>query len=424
MANKISVDFDDEVPAGKEILIPEAPKGGADKIVEENAGSEAAREKLVCTDLLDADSQEKARKKAREWFPVMLADTNQLMAFGEASVARLNALVDQMRENEKPVNIPELATLMRKASYAMSGLKNEYDISDPRISKKIDDEVKGKLKLFRRGGSFITRMKIDLQDVDQQIDSTEAELVTQSQMLLENIHIQDQLYIENERQILSLIRDISVMEQVLELAKAELKSLMANGPVTSQRSSMDRSQALNTFIQLLETKIADYKNHMFVGSTNSQQIIHARTLAVGLAMRLNNQMKLTVPTMKSTMFRWIKAIETRQAAELSDIVAETANDWMTTLADASEASVAELSKTANSPTITAETITHVAESAVNEADSMLKAYLEGQQKRSAIEDAMVKGRRKLEGAEGQMNSAVVDSQVHAASKRLSSTESQ
>jgi uncharacterized protein YaaN involved in tellurite resistance len=264
-------------------------------------------------------------------------------------------------------------------------------------------------------------MKLDLKTVDEQIDSTEAELVDQSQKLLENIHIQDQLYVENERQILSLIRDIAVMEQVLELAKAELKALMANGPVTSQRTSVDRSQALNTFIPLLESKIADYKNHMFVGSTNSQQIIHARTLAVGLAMRLNNQMKLTVPTMKSTMFRWMKAIESRQAAELSDIVAETANEWMTTLADASEQSVAELSKTANSPTITAETIAHVANSAVNEADSMLKAYLEGQEKRSAIDDAMVKGQRKLESAEGLMNNAVVDTQVHDARKRLSSS---
>mgnify|MGYP000606069144 CR=1 FL=1 len=418
---KLSIDFDDDVKPTAEIIIPAAPEGVADKIVEANAGDTAAREQLVCTELLDEKTKEKAQKKAQEIYEGLIADTNGLILFGEESVERLNNLVESMRKSETPVDIPVIAELMRKTSYAMSGLKDEYDISDPKISKRIDDEIAGKIRLFNRGTSFIKKMRVDLQTVEQQIDVVEAGLVEKIQMLLTNIRIYDQLYIENERQIMGLIRDISVMEQVLLLARKELHEINSS-PTKNLRESEKRAAQLNQFIQLLQNKIADYKNHMFVGSTNSQQIMHARSLAVGLAMRLNNQMKLTVPTMKSTMFRWMKAIETRQAAELSDNIAESANEWMVTLAGASEQNIADLAHTANAPTLTAETIARVAQSAVNEADSMLKAYLESQDQRSRLDDAMVKGQRNMRSTEEKMNNAVIDAQVDQASRRLSGSE--
>src|SRR4051812_4482043 len=94
--------------AGATVQVPPAPTSPADPFLSQYAQSQQTRQQLICKDLLDPQSLEKAQQYARQLYPQMLANTQIMMTFGSDSVAGMNTLITRLLKEVEPVNIPQL----------------------------------------------------------------------------------------------------------------------------------------------------------------------------------------------------------------------------------------------------------------------------------------------------------------------------
>lgn len=61
---------------------------------------------LSCLAILTPEQAAQARAVARQQFPVLLADTDQLAVFGDAALAAVNTQVNRVFKEVGPVQIP------------------------------------------------------------------------------------------------------------------------------------------------------------------------------------------------------------------------------------------------------------------------------------------------------------------------------
>ena len=305
----------------------------------------------------------------------------------------------------------------------MLGLKDEYDLSQPDVREALEQEIDGGriqrwINMLRRGVTTLENLRLDLKSVELQVDALDAQMLGEQTKLLSNISLQHELYKATEDEILELVRVIALMELVRELAQEEASQIMVNADDIAQRNLIEKRRAITDFINLLSTKITEYQNRMFIAWTSSREIMNDRTLYVGLAMKLQHQMKLTVPAMKMAMLRWEKEIEALQATEVGDVADELANEWFKAAAHASVETVRQIAKAAYTPTIKEETIDEVSQAVSREADALLQEFQKSGVKRDGIEQALARAQKLMQSKDEEINEYVIKEMVDQARNRL------
>src|SRR5262245_61384752 len=107
-ANQLQIDFGSIVggPA-------QPPTGTADAALAQAVSSGEPRT-LVCKDLLSSAQREQAATLAKQLFPAMLNNTEQLATFGTPAIEQVNAQVNRIFREVGPVDIPELTQIMHE----------------------------------------------------------------------------------------------------------------------------------------------------------------------------------------------------------------------------------------------------------------------------------------------------------------------
>src|SRR4051794_14801334 len=119
-SNELAIDFGSIVGTSQ----PDA--GAADKALAQVASTGPART-LVCRELLSPGQQEQALEVARQLYPAMLANTEQLATFGSNAIEQVNAQVTRIFREVGPVDIPELTTIMHEVNDRMREFRRKYD---------------------------------------------------------------------------------------------------------------------------------------------------------------------------------------------------------------------------------------------------------------------------------------------------------
>ena len=407
--------------------IPPAPVSRTDAILSEEVEKPDDRRRFLAYKLLDEDSETEARRVAVALYQRMFNDSVFLMEFGQDAVDRMNELVDRKQDEEQSVDIPYLYQLMRSASEVMLGLKTTYDLSNEDVKEQVEKAVRGERSfldtLRRKGQITLQTLRLDLQTVEQQVDAIDAKMLAEQAKLLHNISLQHELYNTTEDEILELVRDIALMEIVRELAQAEADAIKADPSDMSQRNEIERRRRIVDFLVILDSKITEYTNRMFLAWTSSREIMNDRTLYVGLATKLQHQMKLTVPSMKLAMLRWAKRIEAMQTTQVIDVASDLANQWFTAAADSSAETAQEIAESAYSSTIKEETLDQVSQAVAKEAEALLAAYEKTGEERAGISRALVRAQQLMQQQDQKINDAVIKRMAEEAATRLSAPDS-
>ncbi len=416
---KLSISFDEEPSDSTPSLkLPSKPVGPADTILAEALGQEGGKEMLVCNQMLDDESLAKAQTKAAELLPAMMSNTEMLRQFGQDAVADMNALIDDMLARVKPVEIPELTQLMRGLSGEMRQLKGRYDISQPKIAKKLERAIAGHKSLFNRGASLIEQLMAEAEAIQAQIDHIKGELGEKQLKMVANILLYDELYLQNEEEILKVIKVIAVLELVRDFALEKMQSIDADENSPADRQKVEQRRAIADFVALVNMQIIEYKNRLFVGWSTSPQIHNMRTLDVALAQKLFNLMNLTIPVMKSTILQWRLLIESMQSGEAGEVVADAANEWLVAYAQAGANATPQIAQMGQTPTVTPETVANMADSIAQQAESIQEAYIDGTRRRAEVDNAIVTAQRLSQVASEAISDAVVDELLVHATNRL------
>jgi uncharacterized protein YaaN involved in tellurite resistance len=403
------------------LATPPAPHGQAATFLEQSAGNEQSREQLVCKELLSPDQLGIARQYAAQLYPQMLDNTALFMSFGEDSVAGMNALIDRLLKEVKPVEIPELTAIMTDLTKDMRQIRGKYDISDPAVREKLEKLKNGTQRVFGIFGqtkTFLEMLMEDAQSIDQKLDRVKAALSEKSAQMLRNVLLYDEIYDANEAEISKVIGTIAIMELVRDLAAAEAASIQVTLGDPASRNAAERKRLLAEFIANLQVKIIEYKNRLYVGWTTSPQTTTMRTLDVAVAQKLHLLLNTTIPVMKGTLLQWRMMVQTQQAADMDRVVAESANEWLTAYSAAAAQVVPMIAEQAQTPSLTPQTIYAMANAIEQQADGIVKAYQAGREKRAQVDDAIVKGQRIIQAATEHVSGTVVTELVDEAVKPL------
>ncbi len=401
-AQELQIDF------GSMVGAPERPPAGtADSALALHVADGDSRG-LVCKDLLTPAQREQATHVAKQLYPAMLGNTDQLATFGGTAIDQVNAQVNRIFREVGPVDIPELTHIMREVNDRMREFRRKYDPRDPKVRETFDkfvDAIKG---LFRRGRDMLEMLFEDARNVERQLDRIAGTLAEKQQHLKRNVVLCDELYRANETAIGQLIGAIAVMELVRDAAVAEARTITIDPSAPDRRDQQEYESRVVEFIQAIEVRINEYQQRLFIAWSTSPQVRNMRALNYGLGQRLALLVNLTIPTMKLTIAQWGLLLQANQAAGMQQAVADGANDVLSAYASASGTAVPKIAKLIQTPTIRPETILEVAASIDAQAKGIEDAVRYGQQRRAEVVTAIVTAQESILASSERLNETVVE----------------
>jgi uncharacterized protein YaaN involved in tellurite resistance len=397
--------------AQPQLVVPPQPASPGDQYLKQVAQSSDARTALVCKDLLSPQGRQQAEEWAQQLYPQMLANTQVFMSFGQDAIAEMNSLIDSLLKEVEPVDIPELTAMMRQLNDEMRNIRKKYDVSDDRVRERLEHWTGGIGRFFGHARSLIEALMEDAMSLEQQLDRVTGQLGGKEQQIVRNVHIYDSLYETNEAEIQKLISAIAVMELIRELAASDAAAIVVDAADQADHEKSERKRMLAEFANNMDTKIAEYKNRLFVGWTTSPQVTNMRTLDVGLAQRLDLLINLTIPTMKGTILQWRMLIQAEQGVQMEQVVAGAANEWLTAYTAAGAQAVPLIAQGVQTPTLTPQSITAMAAAIEQQANGIINAYNDGKVKRAEADNAIVEAQKVIADSTNRVSDAIVNKYV-------------
>lgn len=376
-----------------------------------------AKQTLSCKDLLKGDTLTQAEQEAQEAYRAMLDNGQVLLTFGTDALQGVNSLIDRLLHEMQPVQIPELTELMKDMRKDMRGIKKKYDVSDPKVLAKYEKWKGGIWRFFGKAKTMVELLMEDVQSIEKQLDKVKAELTGRQYELMRNVSYYDQLYDENEKEIIKLIYKIGVMELIIELAANDARAIAIGDANLGDRGA-EQQAVYADLVQALENKVAEYKGRLFVAWATAPSVRTMRSMNVQLAQRINETVCVTIPSMKKVVFDWRAAAQAQDSAKLNAVVREGFNEWVQAAAKAQTEAVRLISEEVNTPTLTPATINVVAAEIERRADIIVQAMEAGDKRRDEIDAAMQAALPVMSDAQQKVSDALIQRVIGAATRPL------
>lgn len=415
-AEPVQIAFPKAVSGSTELAIPTTPLASADATLATVATKVETRQALSCKDLLIGESRAKAEQDAAKLYQEMKppeGNTPLFYQYGTGALESVNELIDRILSEIEPTKIPELTDLMRGLNKEMRGIRHKYDLSDPDVAKRYEKGRGWIAKMFGRAHTMLEMLLEDISSIEKNLDRVEGQLSKQQEKLVRNASWYDNIYVENEAEIGKLIYAIGVMELIRDLAANEAASIEVGDASLGDRGG-ERQAAIAEFANNMEVKIAEYKGRLFVAWATSPQVRMMRTLNIGLAEKLNELVNVVIPTMKGTIAQWQLLMQSKDAAQMAETVAEASNEWLQAYSGAAAAAVPAIAEAIQYPSLTPETVGVMAASIASQADSIIAAMDAGDKKRDELDASIIEAHKILATSSGKVSDAIIDRIVGSA----------
>jgi uncharacterized protein YaaN involved in tellurite resistance len=406
-----------QVTEGGPLPVPEAPETVANTGLAVIAKTPETRNTLSCLALLQGDTLQRAYDDADQLYEEMLSNTQVFMTYGSRALDGVNDLVERLLHEVEPTDIPELTALMKDLNREMRSVRNKYDVSDPKVAEKYAEWKGGIARLWGKGKTLIELLMEDVQSIETQLNKVAKTLKGRQLQLIQNVGYYDELYVENEAEIIKVIYVVAVMEIIREKAAMDAKNIEVGDANLGDRKG-ERKAALAQFAENMSIKISEYKGRLFIAWSTSPQVRNMRNLDVALAERVNELLTITIPTMKATIVQWRLLIQTEDAAKLSAAVAEEANNWLQAYAAAGAEVVPRIARIVEEPSLKPSTITAMADSLAKQADGIVQAMEMGAQRRAENEQAILAAQKVIADSNAKVSDALVQQVVEEATRAL------
>jgi uncharacterized protein YaaN involved in tellurite resistance len=329
---------------------------------------------------------------AKQVFPKLVADPNQLDAFGSEAVEQINALVHQMLDEAgREANIPQIVQITHDLDDRMRQFNRRHGTT--KVSENTDAYDKTMAKawdLVHKLGDWLHDLLRDAQGLQAYLDKLTADLEDKRGELRHNVALCNQLYAANETAITNLIVTIAAMEYVLDDAQAAANAIVIddNDPDVRQKREQ-RDTLANEFIPALANRIGEFKQRLFVAWATAPQIRNIRMVSFGLGQRLALLITLTIPVFELTVVEWVTVQQAARAADATEAVSEATETALQGYAAATAETIPAIARTIQTPSLSPETITLVAQSISDQLQGITEAVAYGIEARKNVDNAIV-----------------------------------
>lgn len=261
--------------------------------------------------------------------------------------------------------------------------------------KKFDEEEeKGFLGIFKKGGNKIAAMKSKYDKAEVNINKICDVLEEHQRQLWKDSAMLDKMYDLNKNYFKELSMYILAGKKKLEKARAEeLPGLMEKA---KQSGLPEDAQEVNDFVAMcdrFEKKIHDLELTRMVSIQMAPQIRLVQSNDTLMSEKIQSTLVNTIPLWKSQMVLALGINHSTQAAQAQREVTNMTNELLKKNAAVLKMATVETAKEAERSIVDIDTLKQTNESLISTLDEVLKIQTEGREKRKEAEIEL----RRIEG---------------------------
>jgi hypothetical protein len=282
---------------------------------------------FTCWTHLPPEEQEEARRQAKKLVDTAIGDpehgivpnSNAVRYYGNETLEPVNDLVRQLLATEGEVEMPELERYMKDIKSRVRAIEGRYSANDPRV-KDWYDKWYGKLmaKIHLIQGSW-ELFREDVKSFDDHVADLEKMLSKALIEIDEIVAKKDIFYTRSEEENRKLFRTIAVLEFAAQDAATRASQVVIDDqdPLKGQRQ---RASAISEVASELQARVARYQGRLAAGFGTSFDLRNSRSLDAALGTFMSDLIYMTIPTIRSAIWRLMVAKKAAGYARKSELV--------------------------------------------------------------------------------------------------------
>ena len=312
-----------------------------------------------------------------------ITNTQAVMTYGVGTQKKMADFSEKTLESVKTKDLGEVGGMITSL---VTELKNF----------EVDEEEKGLCGIFKKSSNKMNEMKAKYRKVETNVDAITRELEKHQITLMKDISLLDQMYELN----LGYYKELSMYilagkKKLKEVREKDLVELQQK----AQRSGLpEDAQAAKDFAEMcdrFEKKLHDLQLTRTVAMQTGPQIRMIQSSDSVMAEKIQSTIVNTIPLWKNQMVIAIGVEHANKAAKAQREVTNMTNELLKKNADALKVATVEAAKESERGIVDIETLKHTNEMLISTMDEVLAIQTEGKQKR-------VQAEAELAGIESQL----------------------
>ena len=309
-----------------------------------------------------------------------LNNAGMVLEYGAGAQKKIADFSDSALEHMKTKDLGEIGELLSGVVYEL---------------KKFDEEEeKGFLGIFKKGGNKIAAMKSKYDKAEVNINKICDVLEEHQRQLWKDSAMLDKMYDLNKNYFKELSMYILAGKKKLERARTEeLPGLMEKA---KQSNLPEDAQEVNDFVAMcdrFEKKIHDLELTRMVSIQMAPQIRLVQSNDTLMSEKIQSTLVNTIPLWKSQMVLALGINHSTQAAQAQREVTNMTNELLRKNAEVLKMATVETAKEAERSIVDIDTLKQTNESLISTLDEVLRIQTEGREKRKEAEIEL----RRIEG---------------------------
>jgi len=368
----MSKDLDEMLKESPALTFEPFPESKEEIIVSEPTAKTTEPEKLEV--ILSPEEQKMVDDFAAQ---IDLTNTQLVMQYGAGSQKKIADFSETALTSVRTKDMGEIGDLLTDV---VAELKN-FD----------EEEEKGFLGLFKKGGNKLASMKAKYDKAEANINKI-CEAMEQHQItLLKDVAMLDKMYDLNLNYFKELSMYILAGKQKLEQAKnVELPELLAKAEQSGLPEDTQRAKDFSEMCNRFEKKIYDLELSRTVSLQMAPQIRLIQNNDTVMSDKIQSTLVNTIPLWKSQMVIAIGVNHATEAATAQREVSDMTNTLLKKNAEQLKIATVETAKESERGIVDIETLQATNQTLISTLDEVMKIQEDGRQKRAAAEAELLK----------------------------------
>ena len=317
-------------------------------------------------------------------------------------MAQVDAFVDQIDlTNSKAIMEYGVGTQKKMADFSEKAIDNVRTKDMGQIGEmlsglvtqlkdfEVDENDKGIMALFKKGGNKVTAMKAKYSRVETNINAVVAELDKHQQTLLKDIDVLDRMYDANIAYFRQLTMYIIAGRKRLEKARnEELVALQKQAEASGLAEDAQKAKDFAAQCDRFEKKLYDLELTRTISMQTGPQIRMVQSSDTLMAEKIQSTIVNTIPLWKNQMVIAIGVEHAGQAAKAEREVNDMTNALLKKNADMLKTATVAAAKESERGIVDIETLRHTNEQLISTIDEVLAIQKDGREKRKAAQQEL------------------------------------
>lgn len=305
-----------------------------------------------------------------------LHDSNGILQYGVGTQRKMADFSESALKSVKTKDLGEVGDMI-------SGLVTELKSFD------VEEEEKGFLGLFKKGGNKVTALKAKYEKAEVNVEKICEVLEGHQVQLMKDVAMLDKMYGLN----LSYFKELSMYilagkKKLQEVRETELAELVDKAQKSNLPEDAQAAKDLESLCERFEKKIHDLELTRMIAIQTAPQIRLVQSSDTVMIEKIQSTIVNTIPLWKSQMVIALGVEHANQAAKAQREVTDMTNQLLKKNAEALKTATIETAKASERGIVDMETLKTTNASLITTLDEVMKIQEDGRQKRRAAEDEL------------------------------------